>query len=228
MSSRAEEKERRRKEREEAERKLRAQSDRRKRMSFVGGGVLVAAIAVIIVLAVASGGDEGSNQTVGDVAVPARQISDLKEAADAAGCTVKSYPDEGRGHTGETVTYKTNPPTSGAHNPVPADDGIYAAGNTPAKEALVHSLEHGRILIQYKPGTPASTVNQLETLFNEEVKGTQGYHTLLLENNTKMTAAIAATSWKKALTCPAMNDKVFDAIRAFRVDNVDKAPEFIP
>ena len=230
MSHRAEEKARRRAEREEAERQLQSSADRRKRLAFVGGGVLVAAVAVIIVLAVASGGDEGSNATVGDVAIPAQQITDLNEAAKAAGCTVKTHPTEGRGHAAKEFKasdYKTNPPTSGTHFPQWAQDGIYAPSNTPPLGQLVHTLEHGRIDIQYKAGTPDSTVNQLETLFNEKVKGKEGYHTLLFQNDTGMSAAVAATAWTQSLTCPAMNDKVFDAIRAFRTKYVDKGPEFI-
>ena len=230
MSSRAEEKERRRQERLAEEQKAQAAADRRKRLAFAGGGLLALAVAAIVVFAVVSSGgdDEGGSENVSAAQIPAVQIADLDEAAKAAGCEVKSFPIEGRGHTSEPVTYKTNPPTSGAHDPVPAEDGIYEPGNEPAKEPLVHSLEHGRILIQYKPGTPATTIAQLEQVFNESVKGTEGYHTLLFQNQTKMTAAVAATAWGKSLTCPSMNDKVFDAIRAFRKDNVDKGPEFIP
>jgi hypothetical protein len=43
-----------------------------------------------------------------------------------------------------------------------------------------------------------------------------------------MTAAVAATAWDNSLTCPQWNDQVFDAIRAFRRDFVDKGPEFLP
>ena len=43
-----------------------------------------------------------------------------------------------------------------------------------------------------------------------------------------MPYAVAATAWTHLLGCPKMNDKVFDAIRAFRLAYVDKGPEFIP
>jgi len=38
----------------------------------------------------------------------------------------------------------------------------------------------------------------------------------------------AATAWQHLLGCPTFNDKVFDAIRAFRAQYVNKGPESIP
>ena len=91
---------------------------------------------------------------------------------------------------------------------------------------LVHTLEHGRIDIQYKKGTPArSTVARLEALVAEQ---NEGYHMLLYENTTDMDAAVAATAWTHSLSCPSMNDKVFDAIRTFRARYIDKGPEKVP
>jgi hypothetical protein len=51
---------------------------------------------------------------------------------------------------------------------------------------------------------------------------------LLFQNTTKMPYAVAATAWTHALTCPRMNDRVFDAIRTFRARYIDKGPEKIP
>ena len=217
MSSRKEEKERLRREREEAERAAKASDARRKRLGFVLGGVLAVAVLGIVVFAVASGGgdDDGGSNDVAGVPIPEQAISDLDEAAEAAGCKVDEFKSEGRGHTGDDVEYKTNPPTSGSHDPTPAQDGIYP--EPPDVEQSVHALEHGRVNVQYKPGTPARRIGQLETLVGEEVRGTGGFHTLLFENQTTMKAAVAATSWTRALTCPTFNDQVFDAVRAFRL-----------
>ena len=231
MASRKEEKERLRREREEAERAAMASESRRKRLAIVLGSVLAVAVAVIVVLAVVSGDDEGANQTEGDTAVPARRITDLDEAVNAAGCKLEQTEDKGSGHTEEAVEYETSPPTSGSHTPEAAQDGVYP--DPPEVGPTVHSLEHGRVNVQYKPGTPQNRINQLETMVSEEVQGTSGYKTLLFENQTQMTAAVAATSWTRSLTCPAFNDKVFDAIRAFRDKVVfgewaGESPEQVP
>jgi hypothetical protein len=43
-----------------------------------------------------------------------------------------------------------------------------------------------------------------------------------------MPYAVAATAWGHLLGCPTMNDQVFDAVRAFWKNYVDKGPEIIP
>ena len=230
MSSRKEEKERLRREREAQEEARRRSEARRKRLVFGGGGLAALAAAVVVVLLLVSGGDGDGDGQAGDEAapIPARAETDLDAAARAAGCRVQEHEDFGNEHSSNDVDYRTNPPTSGEHDPVAAADGQYAPGNPPDKEQSVHALEHGRINIQYRPGTPPRRIAQLETLFNEEVNGQAGYHTLLYENQTGMEAAVAATGWTRSITCPEFNDRVFDALRAFREEFVDKGPEFIP
>jgi hypothetical protein len=236
MSSRQEEKERRRKEREERESAEHASASRRKRLQFVFGGFL----AVVIVAGVAalaagafSGSDDNGGGPVGGkdgktVPIPGVQETDLKKAAAAAGCTLASPQIEGNSHEDKNFTasdYKTNPPTSGNHNPVWYEDGEYAPGNTPRLGELVHPLEHGRVEIQYKKGSPKQTVQQLESLFTSL---DDGYHMLLFENTTNMPSAVAATAWGHSVTCPTMNDKVFDALRTFRTAYINKGPEVVP
>jgi uncharacterized protein DUF3105 len=220
MAHRAEEKERRRQERiaqEEAARKAAA----RKRTLQIGGGAVLAlaVIAVIAIVALAGGDDKGDAKV---------DTSKLAASAKAAGCTFSQFKSEGRNHTASKVTYKTNPPTSGNHNPTPAQDGFYRAGNSPPKENFVHTLEHGRIEFQYKPGTPAADVAKLRRLAEEPFDGTAGYHVLLFENNTDMPAQFAATAWTKSITCPTLSTAALGAMREFRTAFTDKGPEFIP
>lgn len=228
--TRAEEKEQRRREREAAEQAARKSADNRKRLGMVGGGVLLVAIIAVVVVLVAGGGDDDGTVDGGGAtaALPAVQIENLSEAARAAGCQVREDEEESSNHVETDVKYKQNPPESGDHDPTPSREGIYPADGPPDLEQSVHALEHGRINIQYKPGTPQQRIDQLDALFEEEVQGIPGYKTLIFQNQTNMSYAVAATAWTKALTCPAWNDKVFDAIRAFRRDNVDKGPEQIP
>ena len=89
----------------------------------------------------------------------------------------------------------------------------------------MHTLEHGRIEVQYAPGTPKETVTQLEALLGEEQ---DGYHMLLFQNTTGMDAAVAATAWGHSLTCPKLDDTTWDALRTFRTSYIDKGPESVP
>jgi hypothetical protein len=235
MSSRIEEKERRKAERLEAQRKAEQAAARRRRMQLLGGGLVAVAIVATIGIALTSGGGGSGisanspvSADIKGIKLPAPKLTDLKQAAAAAGCTLHTYPIEGRTHVTGPVTYKTNPPTSGNHNPTPAADGVYAPSNTPAKENFVHTLEHGRIEYQYKPGTPTPEIRELEALWNETVQGQPGYKQLLFQNNTSMPFAIAATAWGQLIGCTSFNPKIFDALRDFRTAYLDKGPEQLP
>ena len=232
MSSRQEEKERRRQERLEREQAEAKRASRRKRMQLAFGGLLavaaIAGIAVAVLVSTGSGDDGGpkkASDTTSAATIPEQEISDMKEAAKAAGCTLNNPAYEGANHEQKEFKgsdYKTNPPTSGNHTPDWYEDGIYEPGDVPSLGKLVHPLEHGRIEIQYKPGTPKETVDQLEALLASEE---DGYHMLLFENTSGMESAVAATAWTHSVTCPEMNDKVFDAFRTFRDRYIDKGPE---
>jgi hypothetical protein len=237
VAHRQEEKERRRQERMEREAADKKAAARRKRLQLVVGGLLAAAaiagVAILLVAGVGGGdgGDEGEpsgpSEAAANVELPQQQIGDVDAAAKAAGCKLASPEIEGATHEErqfKASDYKTNPPTSGNHFPTWYDDGIYAPGDAPELGKLVHTLEHGRIDVQYKRGTPEETVLQLEALLGE----TEGYHMLLFQNPTNMDAQVAATAWGQSLTCPEMNDKVFDALRTFRDSYLDQGPEAVP
>lgn len=237
MSSRQEEKQKRKAEREAAEAEAARAAARKGRLQLAFGALAALAAIVIVVLVVKGAGGDGGNGSDGGttpgakVTLPAQKQTNLQTAAKAANCVLKSFPDEGNDHTTDASKwkFKTNPPTSGTHDPSPADDGLYAAGNEPPIGKTVHALEHGRIDIEYRAGSPKTTIDKLETLGSEKLNfGKEGYHVLVFENNTKMPAAVAATAWTKSLTCPALNDGVYDAIRAFRTEYTDKGPELIP
>ena len=238
MASRQEEKEQRRRERLEREEAERRAAGRRKRLQYVFGGLLalaaVGGIVAVLALGVLGGGDSSgpgnptsASDAAANVKLPEQKTGDMKAAAAAAGCELANPKIEGSTHETKDFKgsdYKTNPPTSGNHNPDWYQDGIYNPGDVPKLGMLVHPLEHGRIEVQYKPGTPADTVKQLEALLGES----DGYHMLLFQNTTNMPSAVAATAWGHSLTCPAMNDQVFDAIRTFRTAYIDKGPEAVP
>ena len=204
-------------------------------MTLAFGGLLgVALVAGIVVVVLVLGGGDSSSEAkkasdaAANVKLPPQATSDMAAAAKAAGCTLSNPAYEGASHEDKKFKpsdYKTNPPTSGNHTPDWYEDGIYAAGDTPDLGKTVHPLEHGRIEVQYKKGTSDDVVAQLETLLGEQ---SDGYHMLLFENTTNMPSAVAATAWGHSLTCPEMNDKVFDAIRTFRARWIDKGPETVP
>ncbi len=234
MASREAEKEARRKARLEQEAKERAAESRRKRLQMVLAGILVVGVvaAAVVGLSGALGGDDeaevgtASQASAEGVTLPQQEIGDVDEAAKAAGCTLTHPASEGQMHEDRDFTaedYQTNPPTSGVHFPEWAQDGVYTPDNAPPLGELVHTLEHGRINIQYKPGTDAGTVAKLEALVAEDP-----YHMVMYQNPTGMEAQVAATAWTHSLTCDRVTDKTWDAMRTFRDRYLDKAPERVP
>jgi hypothetical protein len=178
----------------------------------VAAVLVVATVAVLGFVILGGGADP----------VSPSKVRALSSAAATAGCTVRTYPNEGRDHVSGQVAYRTNPPTSGSHNPVPAPDGEYTNG-PPPKENYVHTLEHGRIELQYKPGAPAAARAGLKAVLDESRD-----RMLLFENNTGMPYQVAATAWTHLLGCNAYNTSVPAALRAFRDAYRGKAPENIP
>lgn len=235
MSSRQDDKEARRAERIAQEQAAAASAARRRRISIVLGAlVAVAAVAAVIAVVAGGGGSDKGGDSGGGPSgkanatapIPKQKLADLAAAAKAAKCTLDNPKDEGNTHVNEgtAVTYKHNPPTSGNHWPNAADDGNYVGQDPPPAERTTHSLEHGRIDLQYRPDLPQKQVNQLQTLFSEN----DGYHVLLFANQTEMPYDVAATAWDHAIVCKTFNDRVFDALRAFRERYTDQGPEIVP
>jgi hypothetical protein len=231
MASRKEQKERLKAERLERERQAQSAERRKRLVGFGAGGVLVVAVLAALVVVVFAGGDGGngggaepvSSSEFPEGSVPPEETADLQEAARAADCKVQENEEEGNEHVppDTQVDYEANPPTSGDHFAVPADDGAYT--ETPETGSLVHSLEHGRIFIQFDPAAPDFVKGDLKALYDEDP-----YHMVIAPNETDMPYEVAATTWTRALVCEQMSEEVFDAIRAFRDEYRDEGPEFVP
>jgi hypothetical protein len=99
----------------------------------------------------------------------------------------------------------------------------------PRIEQLVYLLEHGRVVIWYRPDLAPRTVAQLETLFAQPIaRGAPKGYKQILVSHTGLPFAVAASAWGQQLGCPRFNDNVFDAVRTFRAAFVDHGPEQIP
>jgi hypothetical protein len=229
MASRKEEKERLRREREERERAEASGARRRRLLGYgIGGLLALATLVAIAVVVLASGGsgddsEAGGPQKTADFPtspIPPPRETDFVKATEASGCEARRYPSEGRGHTPSAVRYRSNPPTSGKHHPVATEDGTYA--EDPGKEHLVHSLEHGRVLLQFQPSASETVRGQLKSLYDEDP-----YHVILVPNSN-MPYEVAATAWTQVIGCRQANTRMFDALRAFKQRNRDRGPEFVP
>jgi hypothetical protein len=239
VSHRREQKEALRREREERERQARAAEQRKKMVGYgIGGALAIAVVIVLVVLVAGGGGGGGSDAQAAEVfpdggSFPEQKVFEVGPAAKAAGCQLKSVKGSGVAtHTtslDERVKYKTNPPTTGRHYEIPAQDGIY--GKAPQDEELVHGMEHGRVIFWVKPSLPEDQRADIRALVDDDT------YQMFLVPRANMPYAVAATAWNadpppggtgRMLLCNEVNDKTFDALAAFRDEHRSQGPEPIP
>lgn len=87
----------------------------------------------------------------------------------------------------ESVEYNSNPPTSGAHYGAALAPGIFDEYLPPG--LTVHAMEHGRVIIHYRPGTPDATVRDLERIARSYARDT------VLHPNPELDSQFALTAW---------------------------------
>ncbi len=238
---REEERERLRQARQNREKKQAGSEKRRLMIGYGAAGVvgilvLIGIIAVIVSAANENdGGEAHINQQSGSTngiqpdtrsgtAVAAVKVKDLQEAAKKADCDLRlNLPNEGHTHlppTAATPEYKTNPPTSGNHVEPPYQQADGAYSEAPRELDIVHSLEHGRLEIQYSPDLSDSAQLELIGLYDSLFGAT------LLFPNDNMPYEVAATTWRNLLGCNEYKGAItLDAIRAFGKQTWGKARE---
>lgn len=227
---REEERERLRQARQESERKQSGSERRRLIAGYAVAGVVGLAVLAGIVIAISgSGGNSGGEAHI-DLRTgstngvqpdkrdgtdpPAVKVANLKKAAKLAGCDLQlELKDEGHTHipiTAPAPNYGTNPPTSGNHAETPYQQADGAYDEMPKEIAFVHTLEHGRLEIQYSPDLPEGDQLELLGLYETMWGGTAIFP------NDRMPYAVAATTWTNLLGCNEYKGSVtLDAIRAF-------------
>jgi hypothetical protein len=225
-----EERESLRAEREESEARE-ARGNARLVVAYAVAAVVVLAVAVGVFLAVGGGGEAKGDAHINVNAnygstngyapddragtePPPAAVTDLRTAAKKAGCELRlKLPDEGHEHiapSAKTPSYKTNPPTSGPHVEPPYQQADGAYSETPAEIDVVHSLEHGRMAIQYSSELPEEDQLALKGLYDTM------YGAALLFPNDEMPFEVAAATWTNLLGCPTYEGAAtLDAIRAF-------------
>jgi hypothetical protein len=236
MASRKEQKEALRKERLEREKREEQAAARKRLIGIVVAAVLVLGIVGALAAVLLSGGDDdgGGSGTDPNVSVnypdggeiPDQKQADLTKAIAASGCKEDVIKAAGAGdHTEEPQTYKSEPPAIGPHNPVPEEDKAFETA--PQTERVVHDLEHGRVVVWFRPDVGNELLGQLKALYDEDP-----YH-LIMTPRKELKEPVAVSAWVgndagHILRCAKPDDGMWDAIRAFKEAYRDKAPEFVP
>lgn len=100
--------------------------------------------------------------------------------------------DPGRQHVANP-SYEVNPPAGGPHLPAPAPPGIYTGSQVPPTGSLVHSFEHGAVILWYKPGLDPAELDTLRSLADEFPDD------VLVVERESLPRAVAVTAWHQRL-----------------------------
>jgi hypothetical protein len=130
------------------------------------------------------------------------------------------YPEQGRDHilTGQAhPAYNSFPPTSGWHDAREVPWGIHTEPQV--QERLVHNLEHGGIVIQFRPDLDATSreaLAQVARRFPRKV---------VMAPLPDLKVPIAVTAWTRLLELDSADAA---KVQAFIERYKNKAPEIFP
>jgi Protein of unknown function (DUF3105) len=116
----------------------------------------------------------------------------------------------GRTHSvnGQQVNYGTATPTSGQHAGNSARCGIFGQEIPP--EFAVHSLEHGSVVIWYRPDLDPGVITDLAGIVN------QFDDRVVMSPNSLLTDPIVATSWVRLKAYDGADPEIAEYIETYR------------
>ena len=114
--------------------------------------------------------------------------------------------------------YTVNPPSGGDHLSRSVGPGVIE-GDPPPDGYLVHSLEHGYVVIWHKPGLADAQTKAIEAARDAYPRD------VIVVERSDMEPKVAATAWGHRLLCDGADE---DALTAFIKDFRNQAPEKIP
>lgn len=182
------------------------QQQRRRRALIIGGAGLAVALVALGIFTVVS----------------IQHVRDTNAADKASQQVGIAVPDEGRTHVpeGSAITYKSYPPASGPHYPSPTKADFYT--NPVPEGTFVHNLEHGYVVILYKPSVDEATKQQLQQAMQDFPKSKFGTVKLIIAPYDKMDTPITILAWDWKEPLPAFDrDQLIQFYRA----HVDRGPE---
>jgi hypothetical protein len=96
-------------------------------------------------------------------------------------------------------------------------DGDYSRASAPPPlRSVLHALEHGRVLFQYRADVAPAKRALLRKLVRAKPR-----KTLLFENQTGMRYEVAAVAYLSAVVCPHFSARALPVLQAFRERRVE-------
>ncbi|WP_058993945.1 DUF3105 domain-containing protein [Haloarcula sp. CBA1127] len=195
------------------------------------GIVVVFAIGLTVYATQLSGGGSSDADLVGTAGaqplsaveasgVEASPLDDTGDSDRLAG--VEQFPDRGANHVedGSAIDYQRFPPLSGTHYASTEDAGFYEA--TPLLGSLVHTLEHGAVIVYYDPAEISPEARQSLREFSSVHTGTWRSVVAVPNPNDDPRATYVVTAWQHELT---MDSYDAETVHAFLSEYLGRGPE---
>ncbi len=126
--------------------------------------------------------------------------------------------------------YNSNPPSSGAHYPSPANWGVYDYEVN--DRFFIHNLEHGGIWISYRPLSATSSVNVHVVEHLKAIVDEFGGSKIVMAPRAANDTDIAVVAWTRVLKFDLVGGDISDdqlnQIRQFYRALKNRGPEFVP
>ena len=178
----------------------RLEAKRRRQRALTWTAVVVVAALVLVGVIVWQGRGGQDRVSPQDLAAARQQagssgVTEYPQADSTPHIKANQQPDN----------WNSNPPTSGHHVDSTIAGGVYDSQQD--ERAIVHNLEHGYVVIQYK-GIPEDQVNQLR----EFVRDRSGSKLVLAPYSGLERDGVALTAWQNLETMQRVN---LDVVKAF-------------
>jgi hypothetical protein len=181
-------------------------------------GLVLAAFLLIVGVTVLLG--TRTSKPAADASILRLTAAEQRARLTATGGTVDEQTDPGSSHV-QAPTYKVNPPAGGDHLSAAASPKVYTAEAVPPDGTVVHAMEHGYIVLWYRPdlrGDDLATLKAVVDTYPRDV--------LLVPRASLPTATpVVATAWHHRLLLPTVvKAPLLDFTALYR----NKGPEAVP
>lgn len=164
-------------------------------------------ICAVVLLGTGCGGGEDDGGGGGGVPAPGA-------TGDGEGhCAADQRFDPGEDHV-PNPSYTVDPPAGGEHLPAAAPPGAYR--DAPPDGSVVHAMEHGYVVLWYRPDVDEE-VQKIIVSLGEEFR-----RELLIVPRASLKVPVAMTAWRQRLLCEGPDE---DQLAEFVRTHLDKGPE---
>ena len=179
--------------------------------------LVVASVAVAYSVFAGGGGDANGTDASGIEAEPLPENGDQALLED-----VEQHPSEGTQHVeqGTDLNYEAIPPTSGPHYSTTTAAGFY--GEPQPDGAIVHSLEHGAVVIYYDEDALSEEAEQSLREWASAHTGTWQSVIVVPNPYEGVDSPYVLTAWRQSLR---LNQYDAEVVQAFLAEYLGRGPE---